>query len=170
VRIATSSRFGVTSDARGNSSSTIADTASGSSRGSPEVATITGSSTYGRSECERTPSATARTTSASPSIPDLIAAGRRSAATASIWARTSAGDTRSHARTPSVFCAVTAVIADVPNTPNRMNVFRSAWMPAPPPESEPAIVSAITRGESAMKRKMRRATARRISNCSRGAS
>jgi len=29
-----------------------------------------------------------------------------------------------------------------------VNVFRSAWIPAPPPESEPAIVSAITRGIS----------------------
>ena len=54
-------------------------------------------------------------------------------------------------------------IADVPNTPNRMNVFRSACIPAPPPESEPAIVSAITRGVSAMKRKMRRVITRRIS-------
>src|SRR2546422_5351905 len=41
-----------------------------------------------------------------------------------------------------VFCAVMAVIADVPCTPNAANVFRSAWMPAPPPLSEPAIVSA----------------------------
>ena len=37
-----------------------------------------------------------------------------------------------------MFCAVTAVIADVPNTPKRAKVFRSAWIPAPPPESEPA--------------------------------
>ena len=43
---------------------------------------------------------------------------------------------------PSVFCAVMAVMADAPKTPNAVNVFRSAWMPAPPPESLPAIVSA----------------------------
>ena len=42
--------------------------------------------------------------------------------------------------TPTVFCAVIAVIAVVPCTPQRANAFRSAWMPAPPPESEPAIV------------------------------
>ena len=40
------------------------------------------------------------------------------------------------------FCAVTAVMADVPCTPWAANVRRSAWMPAPPPESEPAMVSA----------------------------
>ena len=44
--------------------------------------------------------------------------------------------------TRRVFCAVTAVSADAPCTPQRANAFRSAWMPAPPPESEPAIVSA----------------------------
>ena len=37
-----------------------------------------------------------------------------------------------------------AVIAVMPCTPQRANAFRSAWMPAPPPESEPAIES--TRG------------------------
>ena len=43
------------------------------------------------------------------------------------------------ALTPVVFCAVSAVIAVIPWTPQRANAFRSAWMPAPPPESEPAI-------------------------------
>ena len=32
-----------------------------------------------------------------------------------------------------------AVIAVVPCTPARANAVRSAWIPAPPPESEPAI-------------------------------
>ena len=45
-------------------------------------------------------------------------------------------------RRPSVFCTVTAVIAVMPKTPRALNVLRSAWMPAPPPESDPAIVSA----------------------------
>src|SRR5207247_5714024 len=40
-------------------------------------------------------------------------------------------------------------MAVIPNTPSAENVLRSAWMPAPPPESEPAIVSA--RGASAPK-------------------
>jgi hypothetical protein len=39
---------------------------------------------------------------------------------------------------------VTAVIAVIPWTPHAANALRSAWMPAPPPESEPAIES--TRG------------------------
>src|SRR5512134_712605 len=34
-------------------------------------------------------------------------------------------------------------MALVPKTPNAANVFRSAWMPAPPPLSEPAMVSAL---------------------------
>src|SRR6185437_7532932 len=42
------------------------------------------------------------------------------------------------------FWAVTAVTAVMPWTPRASMVFRSAWMPAPPPESEPAI--ARTRG------------------------
>ena len=51
--------------------------------------------------------------------------------------------------TPSVFCTVTAVIAVIPNTPSALKVFRSAWIPAPPPESLPAIVSARGRRGSA---------------------
>src|SRR4051794_2966548 len=41
--------------------------------------------------------------------------------------------------TPIVLCAVNAVIAVIPCTPQRAKAFRSAWIPAPPPESEPAI-------------------------------
>ena len=41
--------------------------------------------------------------------------------------------------TPSVFCAVSATITVIPWQPARANAFRSAWIPAPPPESEPAI-------------------------------
>ena len=37
--------------------------------------------------------------------------------------------------------AVTAVITDMPKAPCAAKVLRSAWMPAPPPESEPAMVS-----------------------------
>src|SRR5262249_37180290 len=46
------------------------------------------------------------------------------------------------ARTPAVFCAVSAVTTLVPKTWCMANVLRSAWIPAPPPESEPAMVSA----------------------------
>src|SRR3954464_285567 len=51
--------------------------------------------------------------------------------------------------TRTVFCAVTAVIALVPYTPSAANVFRSAWMPAPPPESLPAMVSTARGGAGA---------------------
>src|SRR5690349_718198 len=36
-----------------------------------------------------------------------------------------------------------AVMTLQPYTPSAANVLRSAWMPAPPPESEPAMVSAL---------------------------
>ena len=45
--------------------------------------------------------------------------------------------------TPTVFCAVIAVIHDVPKTPRAEKVFKSACIPAPPPESDPAIVIAL---------------------------
>ena len=45
-----------------------------------------------------------------------------------------------------VFWAVIAVIAVIPCTPHAANAFRSAWMPAPPPESEPAIESTTRDG------------------------
>ena len=43
------------------------------------------------------------------------------------------------------FDAVTAVI---PCTPARANALRSAWIPAPPPESDPAIESTRGMGRS----------------------
>ena len=42
--------------------------------------------------------------------------------------------------TPTVLCAVSATIADWPYAPAAANAFRSAWMPAPPPESDVAMV------------------------------
>ena len=47
------------------------------------------------------------------------------------------------ASTPRVFWAVIAVIAVIPWTRQAANAFRSAWIPAPPPESEPAIDSTL---------------------------
>src|SRR2546425_9159955 len=96
------------------------------------------------------PSATASTRAAEPSIPDFTAAGGRSSASASSWRVTSATGTGSQLLTPTVFWAVTAVTTLVPNTPNWWNVFRSAWTPAPPPESEPAIVRAIFTGAGSL--------------------
>ena len=62
--------------------------------------------------------------------------------TARTWSRIIGGGTGWIEVTPTVFCAVSATIAEAPCTPQRANAFRSAWIPAPPPESEPAIVSA----------------------------
>ena len=63
------------------------------------------------------------------------------------WARTASTGSSQQPCTPSEFCAVTAVSTLMPCTPSASIVFRSAWMPAPPPESEPATVS--TRGGAA---------------------
>src|SRR5438093_8742680 len=52
------------------------------------------------------------------------------------------------ALTPRAFCAVTAVTMLAPQTPNAAKVLRSAWMPAPPLESEPAMVRAIAIGST----------------------
>ena len=62
-----------------------------------------------------------------------------SLATARTWATMISGGIGWTAVTPTVFCAVIAVIAVMPCTPQAANALRSAWMPAPPPESEPAI-------------------------------
>src|SRR5262249_26141076 len=77
------------------------------------------------------------------SMPHLAAWAPKSPRTErSCWA-TKAGGRFSTPWTPSEFCAVTAVSTDMPNTRNAENVLRSAWMPAPPPESEPAMVRAF---------------------------
>ena len=59
-------------------------------------------------------SATASTISALASMPILTAATSKSTRTASICATTMSGGARWMARTPSVFCAVSAVIALAP--------------------------------------------------------
>jgi hypothetical protein len=85
---------------------------------SPDVATMTGSTTSGRHPFARIACAISRTSAASASIPVLRAAGGKSAAKASSWACTSDRETGSTARTPLVFWAVMATITEVPKTPN----------------------------------------------------
>ncbi len=89
-----------------------------------------------------TASATAATIAALPSMPVFAAATGMSVATASTWATTIAGSSATQAWTPSEFWAVIAVSAVAPCSPCAANVRRSAWIPAPPPESDPATVSA----------------------------
>ncbi len=138
-----SGRFGVTTVASGNSAVTRVLTASSRSSLLPELATMTGSTTSGSPREARAP-ATASISGAENSMPVLAASAPRSSRTTSIWARAKSGGTSWIALTPTVFCAVRATIADMPWAPHRAKAFRSAWMPAPPPESEDAIVS--TRG------------------------
>ena len=48
--------------------------------------------------------------------------------------------------TPVVFCDVTAVIAVIAYDPKAVTVLMSAWIPAPPDESEPAIINTFDLG------------------------
>ena len=128
--------------ARGTSLSRSKSAASSSSRRSPLVATMTGSSTTRVPGNASSPVATASIMSLVASIPILMAPTSRSLATARIWANTNSGGTGMTPSTPRVFCAVSAVIALAPYTPSAENVLMSAWIPAPPDESEPAMVSA----------------------------
>ena len=49
-----------------------------------------------------------------------------------------------------MFCAVIAVIAVMGWPPSIATVLMSAWMPAPPPESEPATIRMRGGGEDVM--------------------
>jgi len=75
----------------------------------------------------------------------LTAAGTRSRKTASIWRATNRGENGSTARTPRVFCAVPATTTVAAQTPWADRVRTSAWIPAPPPESDPAIETTVGR-------------------------
>ncbi len=117
--------------------------ASACSSGSPDLATITGSTTSFSSRCCARISATASMIGVVESMPHLAASVPKSSRTERSCCATNAGGRFSTPWTPREFCAVTAVSTDMPNTRNAENVLRSAWMPAPPPESEPAMVRAL---------------------------
>ena len=138
-----SSTFGVITVARGSTRSISAAFAAGSSRVAPLEAIITGSTTTGASPTSSRPSSTASIVRSSASIPTLTASTPMSETTARTWATIISGSTAATISTPSVFWAVSAVIAVVPWTPQRANAFRSAWIPAPPPESDPAIARQV---------------------------
>ena len=75
-------------------------------------------------------------------IPVFTAAGWSSPNTACICRSSILGEAGSIPRTCRGFWAVRQAMALAPWTPSAANVFKSAWMPAPPPLSEPAMVSA----------------------------
>ncbi len=77
------------------------------------------------------------------SMPVLTLRTAKSSSTVSTCWRTKPGSSATTPRTSAVFCAVTAVTAHVPWTRSAAKVLRSACTPAPPPESDPAMVSAV---------------------------
>ena len=138
-----SGMFGVTTRASGINASRSAATPSSSSRREPLDETRTGSRTTSGRSSSSIAAATASTMALVASMPILVAAMSRSPASASICAVTRSAESGATPSTPFVLCTVIAVIALAPYTPNAANVFRSAWMPAPPLGSLPAIVSAV---------------------------
>ncbi len=87
----------------------MAVTASASTRGSPLVATITGSTTTGPAVPRPSAPATASTTSAVGSIPVLAACTVTSSSRVVSWSATKEAGTRWTPVTPRVLCAVSAV-------------------------------------------------------------
>jgi len=79
-------------------------------------------------------------------MPVLAARTSKSPRTARSCFRISATGIGKIESTERVFWAVTHVITEVPWTPTDAKDFRSAWIPAPPPESLPAIVRAVRTG------------------------
>jgi hypothetical protein len=128
--------------ASGNSRVRIAPSASASMSGSPCLLTATGSRTTGTPAGRvASRSATSSHVPAVPSMPILTASTPMSSTTLRNWAATASAGRLQTPWTPTEFCAVTAVMTLMPCTPWASMVLRSAWIPAPPPESEPAMVS-----------------------------
>src|SRR3989442_6601281 len=136
-------RFGVTTVASGSISLTSAARASGSSSGSPDLAIITGSSTIWCCPYALRRLATSAMIGAVESMPIFTASAPKSESTEWICVPMNSGGRLKTPWTPTEFWAVTAVITLIPKTRNAEKVLRSAWMPAPPPESEPAMVRAF---------------------------
>ena len=74
-------------------------------------------------------------------MPIFTATGGISSNTASICAASISTGVFVTIVTPVVFCAVSAAMAVMPNTPLASMVFKSAWIPAPPEESDPAMLN-----------------------------
>ena len=106
----------------------------------PCLDTATGSTTSGAGTAPTT-SATTPTMPLEASIPVLTAWTGMSVRIEYSCSRTASGGRSQKFCTPTEFCAVTAVTTLIPCTPRACMVLRSAWMPAPPQESDPAMVS-----------------------------
>src|SRR5712692_1244735 len=114
----------------------------------------TGSTTRLEMPESKTASATASMIAVEDSIPVLAASTPMSCTTARICAPTTRAGTSATPDTPRVFWTVTEVMALIPHTPRTAKVLRSAWIPAPPPESEPAMLSARGGGASGRRTKV----------------
>ena len=77
------------------------------------------------------------------SIPTFTASAPISSKTASICFSIMSGVTSWMAITRLVFSATTDTTTLMPKTPWAENVLRSAWIPAPPLQSEPATVNTL---------------------------
>ena len=107
----------------------------------PVVVTITGSKIIFLALILLSDLVTASITFEECSIPILIASGFISLEVYSICFEISLTGIFTIERTPVVFWAVRAVIAVIAYDPNEVTVLISAWIPAPPDESDPAIIS-----------------------------
>ena len=81
--------------------------------------------------------------SAEDTMPILTASGKMSVNTASSCSARKCGVESKMSVTPVVFWAVRAVTAHRAKTPLAVMVLMSAWIPAPPLESLPAMVNAV---------------------------
>lgn len=113
-RSSASGMLGVITRTCGMSSSRSVATASASSRGSPEVATITGSSTMFFIGYRARVWRTARMSSLECSMPILIASAPMSSSTERIWPVTKSTGMGWTPVTPTVFSSTTATTAEAP--------------------------------------------------------
>ena len=109
----------------------------------PSFERITGSTTSFSIPYRSIFSATVSTIFSLESIPSFAASQPMSLITASNWSPTNCSGRSCMPLTSKVFWAVTEVSTESPYTPRVVKVLRSAWIPAPPLESDPATVSAL---------------------------
>jgi hypothetical protein len=96
-----------------------------------------------RSSCRNNP--TVSTKSLVPSMPILTASGGKSLVKASSCCWTNSMGGTCTAVTPTEFCAVKQVTTLQQWNPKLDRASKSAWIPAPPPESDPAMVYTMGR-------------------------
>ena len=142
-RISASGMLGVIRSASGKNSLTSVPIAPSSISFAPLVATMTGSTTMFLALYCLSFSAIVCIRAELETIPIFTASGKMSVNTASSSFARNSGVTSMMSVTPVVFCAVRAVTALIAYTLLASIVLISAWIPAPPQESLPAIDNAV---------------------------